>query len=167
MIYYGDEVCLWGANDPDCRKPMLWADKNYTNEFKNPDQSYRERPDKVYADESMLSFYRRLIKFRLAHEALTLGNFKMVLIEDEKQLYGYSRTYKDEAIYIVLNNNSAPQVATVKLPKNQTYWDLVSGETYETQYETRQFTIAAKNGIVLIRQIVPEKEEKGKAGTKK
>ena len=28
MIYYGDEAGMWGANDPDCRKPMLWADKH-------------------------------------------------------------------------------------------------------------------------------------------
>lgn len=25
-IYYGDEVGMWGADDPDCRKPMLWED---------------------------------------------------------------------------------------------------------------------------------------------
>jgi len=23
MVYYGDEVGMWGANDPDCRKPMI------------------------------------------------------------------------------------------------------------------------------------------------
>ena len=26
MIYYGDEVGMWGADDPSCRKPMLWDD---------------------------------------------------------------------------------------------------------------------------------------------
>lgn len=24
MIYYGDELGMWGATDPYCRKPMLW-----------------------------------------------------------------------------------------------------------------------------------------------
>jgi glycosidase len=27
-IYYGEEVGMWGANDPDCRKPMIWDDMN-------------------------------------------------------------------------------------------------------------------------------------------
>ena len=161
MIYYGDEVGMWGANDPDSRKPMVWADKTYANEAKMPDQTSRERADKVAADDAMRTFYRRLIKFRMSHDALTLGDYKVALVDDEKQLYGYSRTYKDEAVYIVLNNSNEPQIATLKLPKNQSYLDLVSGEVYETQYETRQFTISAKNGIVLIRQVVEEKAKKG------
>ena len=24
MIYYGDEVGMWGADDPHDRKPMIW-----------------------------------------------------------------------------------------------------------------------------------------------
>jgi len=26
MIYYGDEAGIGGANDPCCRKPMVWED---------------------------------------------------------------------------------------------------------------------------------------------
>ncbi|MCK4569540.1 MAG: glycoside hydrolase family 13 protein, partial [Bacteroidales bacterium] len=32
MVYYGDEAGMWGAGDPDCRKPMLWEDIEYENE---------------------------------------------------------------------------------------------------------------------------------------
>ena len=39
MIYYGDEAGMWGANDPDCRKPMVWPDKKYDAETFNPDQT--------------------------------------------------------------------------------------------------------------------------------
>ena len=42
MIYYGDEVGMWGANDPDCRKPMLWDDIDYEPETTRPDGSRRE-----------------------------------------------------------------------------------------------------------------------------
>ncbi len=28
VIYYGDEAGMWGANDPDSRKPMVWDDLN-------------------------------------------------------------------------------------------------------------------------------------------
>jgi glycosidase len=26
MIYYGDEVAMWGGTDPDDRQPMVWKD---------------------------------------------------------------------------------------------------------------------------------------------
>lgn len=26
MVYYGDELGMWGADDPDCRKPTPWPD---------------------------------------------------------------------------------------------------------------------------------------------
>ena len=25
-VYYGDEVGMWGGNDPDDRQPMIWKD---------------------------------------------------------------------------------------------------------------------------------------------
>lgn len=37
MIYYGDEAGMWGANDPCCRKPMLWPDIEYEPEETRPD----------------------------------------------------------------------------------------------------------------------------------
>ena len=38
MIYYGDEVGMWGGNDPDCRKPMIWDDMKFENENTLPNQ---------------------------------------------------------------------------------------------------------------------------------
>jgi len=36
MIYYGDEAGMWGATDPDDRKPMLWPDMKYQDEKTSP-----------------------------------------------------------------------------------------------------------------------------------
>ena len=33
MIYYGDEVGMWGANDPCNRKPMFWKELNYEKDL--------------------------------------------------------------------------------------------------------------------------------------
>ena len=32
MIYYGDEAGMWGGDDPDDRKPMVWPEMKYENE---------------------------------------------------------------------------------------------------------------------------------------
>lgn len=57
MIYYGDKVGMWGANDPDCRKPMLWDDIVFEDEVTNAAGSKR-RPDKVECNATSL----RIIK---------------------------------------------------------------------------------------------------------
>ena len=31
MVYYGDEAGMWGADDPDERKPMVWPEYKYEN----------------------------------------------------------------------------------------------------------------------------------------
>src|SRR5690606_20199840 len=36
MIYYGTESGMWGADDPDDRKPMLWDDLVYEPEKNHP-----------------------------------------------------------------------------------------------------------------------------------
>ena len=36
MIYYGDEAGMWGGDDPDCRKPMVWPDMKYEMEASHP-----------------------------------------------------------------------------------------------------------------------------------
>ena len=35
-IWNGDEVGMWGADDPDPRKPMVWADLKYEDETIHP-----------------------------------------------------------------------------------------------------------------------------------
>ena len=35
-IWCGDEVGMWGADDPDTRKPMVWNDLKYDDEKTHP-----------------------------------------------------------------------------------------------------------------------------------
>ena len=59
MIYYGDEVGMWGPDDPSNRKPMLWKDL----------QPYaKSRENRV--DEEHLDHYRRLGALRRENPAL-------------------------------------------------------------------------------------------------
>jgi hypothetical protein len=84
------------------------------------------------------------------------------MVNDEQQLFGFVRTYEDEAVYILLNNSDKTQTAKVTLPKNQTYRDLISGDRYETTMETRTFAVSPKNGLILVREIFYEDEKKKK-----
>ncbi len=110
-IWYGDEVGMWGADDPDCRKPMVWADRQYEPEVVNPDGSLREA-DPVQVDTSLLNFYRRLASLRSDFAGvLSRGELDYVLIDDESGLLGYERRLADTTLLVLLNvSNETRQV---------------------------------------------------------
>jgi glycosidase len=117
MIYYGDEAGMWGANDPCCRKPMVWDDLRYDDEAILPDGTTRSAPDKVEVNHDLLAHYKKLIAIRNAHMALTLGNFHTLLADDDKNVFAFSRRHGNETILVVLNNSAAGQkVMLEKLP---------------------------------------------------
>lgn len=106
MIYYGDEAGMWGANDPDDRKPMIWEDLTYEAEATRPDQSART-PDPVEFDHDLYAHYRELIKLRLDSPALQSGTFKTLIAEDG--LYGYERALGGEKVVVVFNVDRVPR----------------------------------------------------------
>ena len=57
-IWNGDEVGMWGADDPDCRKPMVWSDISYEDEKANYNPSKPRPVDVVKPDTALLSFYK-------------------------------------------------------------------------------------------------------------
>ncbi len=116
MIYYGDEVGMWGANDPDCRKPMVWADLTYDDEVTLPGGERKEAPDRVEVNTELLDHYRRLIRLRHELPALRRGAFATVLCDDETELYSFRRTLEGEQeVVVVLNNSDQPRKAAVPL----------------------------------------------------
>ena len=66
-IYYGDEVGMWGADDPDCRKPMVWDEFKYENENIDPfgnkyDDNEVNVNYKIYKQYKSMIFLRKTYK---------------------------------------------------------------------------------------------------------
>ncbi|MFB0515676.1 MAG: glycoside hydrolase family 13 protein [Candidatus Neomarinimicrobiota bacterium] len=108
MIYYGDEVGMWGEDDPGCRKPMLWDDIIYEDETEHPLGWERSR-DTVAPDHDLLAFYRSAIALRRKHSALRRGSYQTILVDDERELFGFTRWNDEEALVAVVNNSDEPQ----------------------------------------------------------
>ena len=152
MVYYGDEIGMWGANDPDCRKPMVWADLKYENEIYSPDQTKKNKSDKVEPNNDLLVHYKNLIRIRNENPALQLGNFSTVLVDNKKELYAFSRNYKDEKIIVVINNNNKTQYAKIKIPTNTKWIDLLNvNAEYRGNKSKQNIGIPAKWGVILKR----------------
>lgn len=104
MVYYGDEVGMYGADDPSCRKPMYWED---LMPYDDPDE--RIVP-------GLRDHYRRMIAIRNSHAALQLGSFETLLANDSLRMYAFARTLGDETIVVVLNNSDKPHRLNVPSP---------------------------------------------------
>ena len=63
MFLYGDEAGMWGANDPDCRKPMVWENKNYEPEMYEAN-GQKSKNDNVKFDTSIFNYYKKWIGIR-------------------------------------------------------------------------------------------------------
>ena len=129
MIYYGDEAGMWGASDPDERKPMLWPDMQYAPEASHP--LGLERPvDENRFDMDLYNYYKKLVHIRDDHQALQTGTFTTLLTDDQHELYAFARQNDSEKIIVVLNNSSAPQTVQLDLT-GVTGEDLLTGGRFD------------------------------------
>lgn len=125
-VYYGDEAGMWGANDPDCRKPMVWPDMKYEPEQYLPDQRKRERPDTVVFNKDLFEFYKKLIHIRNEYPELQLGNFVAIAYDDKAGVFVYERNYKGKQIMVALNKGKQNQIITLYTDKHLLYTDLLN-----------------------------------------
>ena len=105
MIYYGDEAGMWGGDDPDCRKPMVWQDLNYEPEISHPFKEFRPKDD-VSFNQKLFEWYKKLIYIRNENPVLALGDINFFLIDNENKILGYERTTSDNKMFIILNNQN-------------------------------------------------------------
>ena len=115
MIYYGDEAGMWGGDDPDDRKPMVWREFKYETEKTHPFGKQR-KPDSVYFDDSVYQWYKRLIAIRKSNPALSIGSVNFNFIENDKNILGYERKLNQNYLFVLVNNSNSSQ--TVRIPNN-------------------------------------------------
>lgn len=83
-IYYGDEIALPGARDPDCRRSFPWNNRETWN-------------------TDLLRDVRRYIALRRDHVALRRGDFKVLHAND--QIVVYARRYEQQMAVVAFNSD--------------------------------------------------------------
>ena len=153
MLYYGDEIGMWGATDPYCRKPMLWPEFEYNKET-NGTQGGRGEKSEVILDMNLFNWYRKIIKIRKENETLIYGLFKEVLADNERDIIAYER-YSDEKSYIIVMNNSFEDHEKVEistLESGSNYIDLLNLREYESDGQGNiKLDLERKSGVILKR----------------
>ena len=109
-VYYGDEVGMWGGDDPDNRKPMLWPGRSYAPEATAPDGTARP-PDAVRPDADLLAFTRSALSLRAAYPGLfSRGTLTW---QSEGDLFRFTRRSGGQTATVVVNIGAAPLAAGV------------------------------------------------------
>ncbi len=112
-IWNGDEVGMWGADDPDERKPMVWSDRRYEDEVTHPLGRPRRR-DKVVPDTALFRVYRDLITLRKQHLRLFVdGSMNWLSTSDARGLLAYERVLGDQRAIVAFNVSDAPLELTL------------------------------------------------------
>jgi glycosidase len=150
MVYYGDEAGMWGANDPDCRKPMIWYDMEYEDELYKPDQTKYDKPNAVSFNQEMFEHYKMLAKIRNNHPALRLGDFIDLLADDEDRILIFSRVYKSEKIIVAINNDKENHSPVINTESALSFNDLLDGSEINPTDGKLKIEIPAKWGRILL-----------------
>lgn len=114
-VWMGDELGMWGADDPDNRKPLMWPDREFDDEVAHP-LGLDKPVDRVQPDPEMHSFYRQLIHLRRDNPVFAYGELEYVLTDDQRNVLAYERTLDGDYALIIINNSSQPADIELDLP---------------------------------------------------
>jgi glycosidase len=110
MLYYGDEIGMEGANDPDCRRCMRWDPTNW-------------RMDIFQACQT-------LIALRRTHPALRHGTWEPLVIFNG--FLAYRRRCPGDDVIVILNPRDAQPDMVIDLPsgEDRQWRNRLTGDVY-------------------------------------
>ncbi len=126
QIWNGEEAGMWGADDPDCRKPLVWDDLIYEDERANYDPATKRTTDVVKADTALLGLYKKLCMIRKENPVLIYGDLNFTLVDDQKMLLAYSRSDENNEIVAIFNRSDSTQEVILPVRYTANYTDILS-----------------------------------------
>lgn len=143
QIWNGEEMGMWGADDPHCRKPLWWKEFSFENETRNNYQPGLKTFDQVGFDQQQFDWYKKLISIRKANPVLSLGKIKFLFAEGKMLVY---KRYDAKGEIIVLFNLEAGN-RIFDLPVSGTYLDLLTNK----EMKVKAISMKAMTAAVLKR----------------
>lgn len=111
-IYYGDEVGLTGARDPDCRRPYPWGQEN----------------------QDVLAYYRTLTGLRMTHKTLFVQG-DLATLYAEGDVYVYVRKSDTQSAIVAINRGNEGTELTLTV-QGHLADDLVLSDALDSAYAT-------------------------------
>lgn len=133
-IYYGDEIGMVGADDPDDRRGFTWGKGN----------------------KDIVTWYATLANIRSQYSALRTGTVEP--FEAGESIMAYVRRDSANAMVILANNRQDAQSVTLDLAElgitAKTLTDVISGKTYTVENGKVTVSVDPLRGVILTENVV-------------
>ncbi|WP_347548267.1 alpha-glucosidase [Pseudalkalibacillus hwajinpoensis] len=113
-----DEIMkvIWASSRDNSRTPMQWNDDTNAGFTAgkpwikvNPNYVEINVEKQKQDEESILSFYKKMIELKKANLVFTYGSYDL-LLEDDAQIYAYTRTTEEDGVLVMTNLSTEPAV---------------------------------------------------------
>jgi alpha-glucosidase len=162
FIYYGEEIGMTdvpiphsrvvdvAGRDP-CRTPMQWDDTRNAG-FSTASPWLPMAPDAERVNvaaqrndrSSLFSFYRRLLRFRRASNALRRGSYRS--LRAPRGVYAFERVAGDERLRVALNFTSAARKVSLANERGEL---LISSDDGREGIDARAIGLGPDEGVVV------------------
>ncbi|CAH2716906.1 Oligo-1,6-glucosidase [Neobacillus rhizosphaerae] len=108
---------IWGSGRDNSRTPMQWADEENAGFSSgtpwlkvNPNYKNINVEGQLKDADSILNFYKKMIRLKKENAVFTYGTYDLILKEDP-QIYAYTRTSNEEKVIVI--TNLSPELAEI------------------------------------------------------
>lgn len=101
QLWNGDEMGMWGGDDPDCRKPLWWDDMDFEDESSDPFKEGKISYP-VGFNNDLFNYYKHLITIRKSNPELSIGDLEFIKAEGD--LLIIKRQLNDDEVLVIINN---------------------------------------------------------------
>jgi len=140
-IWNGEEMGMWGADDPHCRKPLWWKEFRFDRETRTNFQPGEKTYDPVGFNSEQFDWYQKLIKIRKDNPVLTHGKIAFLTAEGKRLAYIRS----DAKTEIVVAFNLENTVQNFDLGSTASYINLLTNKSFKGN----RITLQPLTGIIL------------------
>jgi len=146
LVYYGDEIAMRGAGDPDNRR-------DFPGGFAGDPQNAFLAASRTPEQQDVFAHVQRLARLRAARRALRSGATRNLLVE--AQQWAYARAADSETLVVALNNAGSPatidfDVRELGLAEGAELEDTLGGARYRVVDGRLRVPLDVRGAVVLV-----------------
>lgn len=150
-IWAGDEMGMWGSDDPHTRKPLMWPDLEFEDE-KGSLYGFKRPADPVSFNEDIFNYYKKLIRLRNRYALLRTGQIDFTKIDDQNEVLVYHRYDLSDEIIVGFNLGDKAQQIEVSTRKPLEWSELLNDLKITSNKSKVSFELPPRSAAILIKK---------------